>query len=120
MIDADLVAVRPPSVWRVLRQSDRLKRGAGAAMKNSTGFEQPAAVHQHWHINIAHSNLRGTFYYLCAVPDRFSQFLLAWHAIRCAAVVGRCQELSGAIRHARRYDGEKTGGNSPMLSPRAR
>ena len=33
MIDADLVAVSPSTVWRVSRQSDRLSRGAGAATK---------------------------------------------------------------------------------------
>ena len=37
MIDADLVAVSPSTVWRVSRQSDRLSRGAGAATK---GFER--------------------------------------------------------------------------------
>ena len=45
MIDADLVAVRPSSVWRVLRHSDRLKRGAGVATKKGTGLEQLVAVH---------------------------------------------------------------------------
>ena len=74
MIDADLVAVRPFSVWRVLRHSDRLKYGAGVASKKGSGFKQLVAAHQHWHIDIAHSNLHGTFYYLCSCRTVLAHF----------------------------------------------
>jgi len=78
MIDADLVAVSPSSVFRVLRDADRLRRWAHKASKKGTGFEQPLAPHEHWHIDIAHINIHGTFYYLCAVLDGASRYIVDW------------------------------------------
>src|SRR5256886_6676466 len=65
MLDADVVAVSPASVWRVLKCK-------------GTGFEQPLQPHQHWHIDISYINLSGTFYYLCSILDGFSRFLVHW------------------------------------------
>jgi putative transposase len=78
MIDADVVAVSPSSVFRVLRDADRLRRWAPKASKKGTGFEQPLAPHEHWHIDIAHINIHGTFYYLCAVLDGASRYIIDW------------------------------------------
>jgi putative transposase len=78
MIDADVVAVSPSSVFRVLRDADRLRRWAPKASKKGTGFEQPLAPHEHWHIDIAHINIHGTFYYLCAVLDGASRYIVDW------------------------------------------
>jgi putative transposase len=78
MIDADVVAVSPSSVFRVLRDGGRLRRWTGSPSKKGTGFEQPLEPHEHWHIDIAHINIHGTFYYLCAVLDGASRYLLAW------------------------------------------
>ncbi|MCG8423969.1 MAG: hypothetical protein MJE77_39255 [Proteobacteria bacterium] len=35
--------------------------------RKGTGFVQPLAAHDHWHIDVAHLNVAGTFYYLCAL-----------------------------------------------------
>ena len=78
MIDADVVAVSPSSVFRVLREAGRLRGWAHKASKKGTGFEQPQTPHDHWHIDIAHINIHGTFYYLCAVLDGASRYLVAW------------------------------------------
>jgi len=78
MIDCDIVAVSPSSVFRVLREAGRLRRWAQQPSKKGTGFEQPLAPHEHWHIDIAHINIHGTFYYLCAVLDGASRYLVAW------------------------------------------
>jgi transposase InsO family protein len=78
MMDADVVAVSPSSVFRVLRGAGRLRHWAPQPSKKGTGFEQPLAPHEHWHIDIAHINIHGTFYYLCAVLDGASRYLLAW------------------------------------------
>ena len=78
MIDCDVVAVSPSSVFRVLREAGRLRRWAQRSSKKGTGFEQPLAPHEHWHIDIAHINIHGTFYYLCAVLDGASRYLVAW------------------------------------------
>lgn len=78
MIDADVVAVSPASVWRVLSQAGRLARFPRHPSKKGTGFEQPLKPHEHWHIDIAYINIHGTFYYLCAVLDGASRFLVDW------------------------------------------
>ena len=78
MIDNDIVAVSPSSVFRVLREAGRLRRWAQRPSKKGTGFEQPLAPHEHWHIDIAYINIHGTFYYLCAVLDGASRYLVAW------------------------------------------
>src|SRR2546425_405366 len=78
MIDFDIVAVSPSSEFRVLREAGRLRRWTQRPSKKGTGFEQPLAPHEHWHIDIAHINIHGTFYYLCAVLDGASRYLVAW------------------------------------------
>jgi transposase InsO family protein len=78
MLDADVVAVSPASVWRVLSQANRLQRFAGKPSKKGTGFEQPLKPHEHWHVDIAYINIHGTFYYLCAVLDGASRYLVDW------------------------------------------
>ena len=77
MMDADVVAVSPSSVFRVLSEAGRLRHWAPRPSKKGTGFEQPLAPHEHWHIDIAHINIHGTFYYLCAVLDA-SRYLVEW------------------------------------------
>ena len=78
MLDADVVAVSPSSVWRVLSQAGVLSRWNGKRSKKGTGFEQPPEPHQHWHIDVSYINIGGTFYYLCSVLDGYSRFLVHW------------------------------------------
>jgi transposase InsO family protein len=78
MIDADVVAVSPSSVFRVLRDAGRLGSFPRHPSKKGTGFQQPLAPHEHWHIDIAHINIHGTFYYLCAVLDGASRYIVDW------------------------------------------
>lgn len=78
MIDADIVAVSPASVYRVLAAEGLLGRFNGKPSGKGKGFVQPIGPHEHWHIDVAYINLSGTFYYLCSVLDGFSRFLVHW------------------------------------------
>jgi putative transposase len=78
MMDADVVAVAPSTVWRVLHQAGQLHRRSGKESSKGKGFDQPLAVHEHWHIDISYLNISGTFYYLCSVLDGCSRYLLHW------------------------------------------
>jgi putative transposase len=69
MLDADVVAVSPSSVWRVLQQAGLLSRWKGKPSRKGTGFEQPPHPHQHWHIDVSYINVSGTFHYLCSIKD---------------------------------------------------
>lgn len=78
MLDADVVAVSPSSVYRVLKGAGVLKKWAKSASKKGTGFNQPVRPHQHWHIDIAYINICSTFYYLCSLLDGYSRYVIHW------------------------------------------
>ena len=78
MIDRDIVAVSPSSVYRVLAGAGLLDRWNRKPTKKGTGFVQPLRAHEHWHIDVAYLNLGGTFYYLCSVLDGASRAIVHW------------------------------------------
>ena len=78
MIDAEIVAVSPSSVYRVLKDAGVMDRWNRKPSKKGTGFTQPIGPHEHWHVDIAYLNIRGTFYYLCSVLDGFSRSIVHW------------------------------------------
>lgn len=78
MLDRDVVAVSPASVWRVLSQAGLLAKWNGQPSRKGTGFEQPLGPHQHWHIDVSYLNICGTFYYLCSALDGYSRFIVHW------------------------------------------
>jgi putative transposase len=78
MLDADVVAVSPSSVYRVLKEARRLDPRMGSPSSKGRGFAQPSAPHEHWHIDISYVNICGTFYYLCSVLDGYSRYIVHW------------------------------------------
>ena len=78
MLDDDVVAVSPSSVWRVLSQAGRLRKWQPRPSRKGAGFEQPPQPHLHWHVDVSYINVAGTFYYLCSVLDGCSRFLVHW------------------------------------------
>ncbi len=77
MLDADIVAVSPTTVWRVLSKAGLLNRW-NEKTKKGTGFVQPLEPHEHWHIDVSYINISGTFYYLCSVLDGCSRSIVHW------------------------------------------
>ena len=78
MLDENIAAVSPSSVYRVLKNAEKLRKWAKKPTKKGTGFKQPSKAHQHWHIDICYINISGTFYYLCSVLDGYSRSILHW------------------------------------------
>ena len=78
MLDGDVVAVSPSSVYRVLREARLLERWNRKPSKKGTGFVQPVRPHEHWHIDLAYLNLGGTFHYLCVIIDGYSRYIVGW------------------------------------------
>lgn len=78
MMDNDIVAVSPSSVYRVLLDAGLLNRWNRTQSKKGTGFMQPLKPHEHWHIDISYVNISGTFYYLCSILDGFSRYIVHW------------------------------------------
>jgi len=78
MLDRDLVAVSPTSVYRVLKAEGLLGNRWQKPSRKGTGFVQPLAPHDHWHIDFSYVNVGGTFYYLCSILDGCSRFIVHW------------------------------------------
>jgi len=78
MLDDDVVAVSPASVYRVLKQANRLDHRRFSPSKKGTGFVQPLLPHEHWHVDVSYINVSGTFYYLTSVLDGCSRYIVHW------------------------------------------
>ena len=78
MLDRDVVAVSPASVYRVLAAAGRLGRSKTKATTKGKGFEQPLQPHEHWHVDVSYLNIHGTFYYLCSILDGYSRSIVHW------------------------------------------
>jgi putative transposase len=76
MLDADVVACSPSSVYRVLKKAGLLAGQTPNVTKKGTGFVQPLKPHQEWHIDFSYLNIAGTFYFLCGIIDGYSRFLV--------------------------------------------
>lgn len=78
MLDRDIVAVSPASVYRVLKAEGLLANRWQKPSRKGTGFVQPLAPHDHWHIDFSYVNVGGTFYYLCSILDGCSRSIVHW------------------------------------------
>jgi putative transposase len=104
MLDADVVAVSPSSVYRVLKAAGKLAPRWGTPSRKGKGFEQPVRPHEHWHIDVSHINICGTFFFLCSILDGYSRLIIHWE-IRETMKEG---EVETIIQRAReQYPGER-------------
>jgi transposase InsO family protein len=78
MMDDDVVAASPSTVYRVLHKAGCLQKWKGKSSSKGTGFNGPSRPHQHWHIDISYINIKGTFYYLISLLDGYSRYLVHW------------------------------------------
>jgi len=78
MLDADIVAVSPSSVYRVLKSAGFLNRWNRKTSSKGDGFKGPSRPHEHWHTDISYLNICGTFYYLCSILDGYSRYIVHW------------------------------------------
>jgi len=76
MLDADIVAVSPATTYRLLKNAGLLNRWAPSKRDAKKGFDQPLAVHEHWHIDISYVNILGTMYFMTTVLDGRSRYIV--------------------------------------------
>jgi putative transposase len=104
MLDADIVAVSPSSVYRVLKAAGKLAGRAGKPSRKGQGFEQPLRPHEHWHVDISYITVAGTFFYLCSLLDGYSRFIVHWE-LRASMIEA---EVEIIVQRAReRFPGER-------------
>jgi transposase InsO family protein len=99
LLDRDLGACSPSSVYRVLKQAGVLRTRAGAPSRKGTGFVQPLKPHEHWHVDVSYLNIAGTFYFLCSVLDGCSRFIVHWE-IRETMKEGEIETIIQRAREA--------------------
>jgi len=78
MMDADIVAASPATVYRCLKVAGCFERWNRTESGKGKGFQQPLQPHEHWHMDISYVNVCGTFYYLISVLDGCSRYLVHW------------------------------------------
>ncbi|MBF8277444.1 MAG: yi5B [Candidatus Brocadiaceae bacterium] len=61
MLDANIVAVSPPSVYRVLVNAGVMREWNRKPSKKGTGVVQPLKPHEHWHIDVSYLKLVARF-----------------------------------------------------------
>lgn len=77
MLDKNIAAVSPSSVYWILRNAGLLNKYSPIKMsKKGTGFKQPEKPHQEWHTDIKYVNVLGMFLFLITVMDGYSRYLL--------------------------------------------
>jgi transposase InsO family protein len=78
MMDEEVVAASPSTVYRVLSGGGFLRQWSIPLSSKGKGFEQPGKPHEHWHVDVAYVNIRGTFYYLFSILDGYSRLIVHW------------------------------------------
>lgn len=77
MIDNNIVAVSPSSVYRVLKRAGMLNKWKKVkASGKGRGFVQPGKPHEQWHIDIKYVNYKGTFLFLISIIDGYSRYIV--------------------------------------------
>lgn len=77
MLDENVVAVSPSSVYRVLRKAGMLNKWNQVKKSNKGhGFQQPLKPHEHWHTDIKYVNFKGSFLFLITVIDGYSRYII--------------------------------------------
>ncbi len=107
MLDANVVAVSPSSVYRVLKDAGVLASHNSKPSQKGTGFVQPLQPHEHWHVDVSYLNIAGTFYFLCSILDGCSRYIVHWE-IRATMKEG---EVETILQRAR----EKFPGVTPRI-----
>lgn len=77
MLDEDIVAVSPSTVYRILKKAGLLNKWNRVKIsKKGEGFTQPNKPHKHWHVDIKYVNFRGSFLFLISVIDGYSRYIV--------------------------------------------
>jgi len=76
MLDKDIVALSPSTVYRILKSKGLLVSKWNHTKVRGSGFAQPTKPHEHWHMDITYINFKGSFVYLIALIDGYSRYIV--------------------------------------------
>jgi transposase InsO family protein len=78
MVDLDIAAVSPGTVYNILKRGGMTKRWAEMREEAKKGFQQPTGIHQQWHTDFSYIRVCGNYYYFVSVMDGYSRKILSW------------------------------------------
>jgi len=77
MLDEDVVAVSPSTVYRVLKRHNLLSKWNKPEQKSKKeGFDQPQKPNEHWHMDISYIKIQSVFFFLISVLDGYSRSII--------------------------------------------
>jgi putative transposase len=77
MLDEDIVAVSPSTVYRILKKAGLLNKWNQVnTTPKGMGFNQPDKPHKQWHIDIKYVNFRGSILFLISIIDGYSRYIV--------------------------------------------
>jgi putative transposase len=80
MVDADVAYLSPASVYRVLNDADLLYRWK-RSRKSGEKPAAPTAPNQRWHTDIMYLRVADCWYFLVAVLDGYSRYVVHWELL---------------------------------------
>lgn len=69
MMDDDIVYAQPSTVYKVLCRNNVIRHWKRRKSLKGTGFVQPLAVHEHWHMDITYVHIGKKHYYLITIIE---------------------------------------------------
>ena len=78
MLDADVVAVSPSSVGRVLRNAGRVQPAIKKASFKSKSFRHSRRPHERWDFEVSKIRVIRELFYFASVVDCCTRFILHW------------------------------------------
>jgi transposase InsO family protein len=78
MVDANIAAVSPATVYNVLKRGGLTKKWAEQGKESKKGFDQPKGAHEQWHTDFSYIRVCGNYYYFVSVMDGHSRKILSW------------------------------------------
>lgn len=77
MIDKNICAASPSTVYRILKREGLLNRWKGnRSVTKGKGYRQPEAPHKEWHTDIKYVNFKGTFLFFISIMDGYSRYII--------------------------------------------
>ena len=76
MLDENIVAASPATIYRILKEEGLLCRWQPTTTVKKKGFDQPQNIHQHWHVDISYIKILGVFFFLISLLEGFSRYIL--------------------------------------------
>lgn len=78
MVDEGAANLCPSTVYKILSENDLLYRFKRSKPSPGVYNFKPEKPHDQWHVDIMYLNVRGSWFFLVAVIDAYSRYIVHW------------------------------------------